>query len=142
MLLVMVSVSQRCISYDYKVNMLTENPLDGDLVLFPADVTAELGSNVTFDGVGTANCNDCGRYSWRTIDPDENFISALAIIFNTRGQLNSATYNNVQFFDPDNTDTFATVQVSYDYGGTDAALGTASLTVVGECTLKSRRCKG
>jgi len=116
--------------------MLIANPLDGKFVLFPADVTAELGSNVTFDGVGTANCNNCGRYSWRTIDPNGNFINALAIIFNIIGQLNSATYSGVQFFNPANTDTFATVQVSYNYGGTDAALGTASLTVVGECTLE------
>ena len=134
----MVSVSQRCISYDYKVNMLTENPLDGDLVLFPADVTAELGSNVTFDGVGTANCNDCGRYTWRTIDPDGNFINALAINFNNGGQLNSATYSDIQFFDSTNTDTFATVQVSYNYGGGNAALGRASLTVVGKRKLEKQ----
>ena len=106
--------------------------MTGMIVLEPADITAELGSNVTFDSVGVIDCNDCDNYQWFTLNAD-GFVIDITHQF-MRGRINSATYTNIQFFDPDDTSTFVSTRVQLNPGG-NSIVGQrdVSLTVVGEC---------
>jgi len=106
-------------------------PRMGELLLEPATTTAELGSDVTFDCVGMTNSADSGSYLWNVLDPNERVILALTMQ-RDGGEISSVTYNNVQYFDPDDTSTFVSVQVFFNFNGPSAPQSEALLIVVGK----------
>ena len=116
-------------------------PRMGEVLLEPATTTAELDSDITFDCVGITNSADSGSYLWNILDLDGDVIP-VAPEQRDGGEISSVTYNNVQFFDPDDTSTFVSVQVFFNFDGSSAPQSDALLIVVGEkCVMRVCVCK-